>query len=215
MPPTGSDVGSLFPFIESQAVKRDFRLSYLRDEFQSLGPWKRRARARLLDLLHYPPSKCNPRAELVERIDRGDYIEESIRFNTTPDIRVPAFVLLPKRARFPAPAVVALHDRGGFYFWGREKLVETPAENPVLTTFKQQYYSGKSIASELARQGYVVIVIDMFYWGEFRQTDGLLQREREFGQTEGASLRHSARVQYRNAGGSLGLAWEILEGVRG
>src|SRR5207249_8457186 len=36
------------------------------------------------------------------------------------------------------------------------------------TDFKKNYYGGKSIASELARQGYVVVVIDMFYWGERR-----------------------------------------------
>jgi len=38
----------------------------------------------------------------------------------------------------------------------------------VLTDFKKSYYAGKSIASELARQGYMVVVIDMFYWGERR-----------------------------------------------
>jgi hypothetical protein len=38
----------------------------------------------------------------------------------------------------------------------------------VLTAFKKQYYAGKSIANELVRQGYVVIVIDAFYWGERR-----------------------------------------------
>ena len=44
----------------------------------------------------------------------------------------------------------------------------TGGEHPALTRFKKQYYAGNSIASELARQGYVVIVIDMFYWGERR-----------------------------------------------
>src|SRR5207249_8450428 len=40
------------------------------------------------------------------------------------------------------------------------------------TDFKKNYYGGKSIASELARQGYVVVVIDMFYWGERRMLLG-------------------------------------------
>jgi len=130
--------------------------------------WKREARGRLLDLLHYAPAPSDPRAETVERVDRGDYFQERVFFNTTPDIRVPAFVLIPKRARFPAPGIVALHDHGGFYFWGKEKLVEDKDEHPVLTDFKRQYYAGRSIASELARAGYVVVVIDMFYWGERR-----------------------------------------------
>ena len=89
-------------------------------------------------------------------------------FNTTPDIRVPAFVLVPKHARKPAPALVALHDHGGFYLWGKEKIVEMPEEHPVVTEFKRNYYGGRSIANELVRQGYIVVIIDMFYWGERR-----------------------------------------------
>lgn len=167
-PPAGSQVGSLFPFIRSQAVTSDFPLSFLNRQFKSLPAWKRRARAKLLDLLHYSPPSCDFRAEVVERTDRGDYIREKIYFNTTPDVRVPAYVLIPKHVPLPAPAVVALHDHGAFFFWGKEKLVEMEEPHEALTKFKQQYYSGKSTASELARQGYVVIVIDMFYWGERR-----------------------------------------------
>jgi Dienelactone hydrolase family len=52
--------------------------------------------------------------------------------------------------------------------WGKEKVVEDEYEHPYLTAFKRRSYGGKSIAAELARQGYVVIAIDMFYWGERR-----------------------------------------------
>lgn len=165
---TGSDVGSLFPFIQSQAVKGEFPLSWLNPRFRSLASWKKRARAKLLDLLHYAPPPCDSAPELLEQVDCGDYIREHVRFNTTPDIRVPATVLVPKNIPQPAPAIVALHDHGGFYFWGREKIIEMPAEHPVLTDFKRQYYGGKSVATELVRQGYIVVVIDMFFWGERR-----------------------------------------------
>jgi len=165
---TESDVGTLFPFIYSQAVKSDFPLSFLSNDFQDVSAWKRTARGKLLELLHYAPAKCEPRPEVVEKVDKGHHIQEKVIFNTTPDIRASAYVLIPKGARFPAPAVVALHDHGGFYFWGKEKLIEVEDEHPVLTEFKKQYYAGVSIASALVRQGYVVIVIDMFYWGERR-----------------------------------------------
>ena len=95
-------------------------------------------------------------------------MRERVRFNTTPEVRVPAFVLVPKNAPKPAPAIVALHDHGGFYLWGKEKIVEMPKEHPVLGEFRKRYYGGRGIASELARQGYIVAVIDMFYWGERR-----------------------------------------------
>jgi dienelactone hydrolase len=167
-PDAGSDIGSLYPFVKSQAVAGEFPLSFLQKEFTDLPAWKLRARQKLLDLLHYAPARCDPRPELVERVDRGDYVEERVAFNTTPDIRVPAFVLVPKKARLPVPGIVALHDHGGFYMWGKEKLVELPGEHLELTAFKGQLYGGRSIASELARAGYVVAVIDMFYWGERR-----------------------------------------------
>ena len=166
--PSNSDVGSLFPFIQSQ-VRTDFPLSYLDARFQDVNAWKQAARGKVLELLHYRPEKAHPEAESVEEQDQGEYIREKIYFNTTPDIRVPAYLLIPKKARQqPAPGIIALHDHGGFYLWGKEKLVETADEHPSLTEFKKGAYAGKSIASELARQGYVVLVIDMFYWGERR-----------------------------------------------
>ncbi|MBP9900932.1 MAG: twin-arginine translocation signal domain-containing protein, partial [Verrucomicrobia bacterium] len=156
--PTGSDVGSLFPFIQSQAVTGEFPLSFLNPRFRSLRSWKKTARGKLLDLLHYAPPPCDPAAETVARVDCGDYVREEVRFNTTPEVRVPAFVLVPKNAPKRAPAIVALHDHGGFYLWGKEKIVALPEENPALADFRRQYYGGRSIAIELVRQGYVVVV---------------------------------------------------------
>jgi dienelactone hydrolase len=167
-PGTGSDVGSLFPFIQSQAVRSDFPLFFLADGFTDLAAWKRKARGKLLELLHYAPPRCDPRPEVVERADQGDHVREKVTFNTTPDVRVPAYVLVPKKGKRPLPAVVALHDHGGFYLWGKEKLVEVEGEHPTLTDFKRRYYAGRSIATDLARRGHVVVVTDMFYWGERR-----------------------------------------------
>jgi dienelactone hydrolase len=167
-PAEDSSIGSLYPFVQSQATKGEFPLSFLQKEFSDVRAWKAKARGRLLDLLHYAPPRVDPKPDIVERVDRGDYFQEKVYFNTTPDVRVPAVVLIPKRVPLPAPAIVALHDHGGFYFWGREKIVEGQDEHPVLADFKRQYYGGRSIASELARAGYVVIAIDMFYWGERR-----------------------------------------------
>src|SRR5436305_536497 len=119
-PPAGADVGSLFPFIQSQAVKKDFPLSFLRESFTDRAAWKRQARGKLLELLHYAPAPCDPRPEVLERVDCGEYVRERVWFNTTPDVRVPALVLVPKAIKGPAPAIVALHDHGGFYLWGKE-----------------------------------------------------------------------------------------------
>jgi dienelactone hydrolase len=165
---TGSSVGSLYPFIQSQALKGEFPLSFLNPHFRSVRAWKKKARGKLLDLLHYAPAQVEPKPETVERQDCGDYFREKVCFNTTPDVRVPAFVLVPKNIPKRAPAIVALHDHGGFYLWGKEKIVVIDGENPALAEFRRQYYGGRSIAIELVRQGYIVVIIDMFYWGERR-----------------------------------------------
>ena len=165
---TGSHIGSLYPFVQKQADRSQLELSFLRSEFRDLETWQKEARAKVLEHLFYTPPPVSPTPDVIRRTDRGDYVEEYLTFQTTPDVRVPAYVLIPKKAKLPAPGIVVLHCHGGFYLWGKEKVVEIEDEPPALTEFKQQLYDGKSIATELARRGHVVITIDMLYWGERR-----------------------------------------------
>lgn len=160
-----SQLGSLYPTIQSIADSSPLEL---RPEFGNLTAWQKTARDRIFDLLLYRPGPVSPDAQVLSRQERDGYTEERITFRTTPQIRVPAHVLIPKGVPGPRPGVVLLHDHGGFYVWGREKVIATDDENPVLTKFKQESYGGRSIGTELVRQGYVVIAIDMFYWGERR-----------------------------------------------
>jgi dienelactone hydrolase len=161
-------IGSLYPFVQRQADRSPLELSFLEPRFRNLAAWQKTARARVLDQLLYSPPPVSPEPEIVRRTDKGDYVEEYLTFRTTPDLRVPAYVLIPQTAALPAPGVVLLHCHGGFYVWGKEKVVAGENEHPVLSEFKQRLYEGRSIATELVRRGYVVITIDMFYWGERR-----------------------------------------------
>jgi dienelactone hydrolase len=165
---SGPHLGNLHPFVQGQADRSTFDLSFLRDEFKDLGRWQRTARARVFEHLFYAPRAADPKPELVRRTDRGDYVEEYLTFQTTPDLRIPAYVLLPKEARTAAPGILVLHSHDGIYLWGKEKVVALDGEHPHLTAFKKERYGGKSIAVELARRGYVTMAIDMFYWGERR-----------------------------------------------
>ncbi len=163
----GSHIGSLFPFVRSQVV-RDWPLSFLAKRFTDPTAWRDQARSKFLELLHYSPAPAAADARILSRDEEPDHFRERIEFSTTADLRVPAFVLVPKGLREPAPAIVALHDHGGFYLWGKEKLIALPGEHAALAQFRHDAYAGRSIAVELVRRGYVVIVIDMFYWGDRR-----------------------------------------------
>jgi dienelactone hydrolase len=164
----GSALGNLYPFIKHQQEKTHQSLAFLRRGPKALEAWKAEARAKVFELLSYQPEVTNPRPRILERVDRGDYVRERLNFWTTPDVEVPCYFLIPKRAKFPVPAVVALHDHGGFYYWGKEKLVETDNEHPMLAAYRKEYYDGVSFPASLAQRGYAVIVIDMFYHGERR-----------------------------------------------
>ena len=163
-----SHIGTLYPFVQKQADRSQFELSFLQKKFRSLAPWQKLARAKVLDHLFYAPPPVALLPEIVRREDRDTYVHEYLTFQTTPDLRVPAYVLIPKHVKRPAPGIVLLHCHGGFYVWGKEKVVELAREPTALTDFKRQLYGGKSIGVELVRRGYVVITIDMFYWGERR-----------------------------------------------
>jgi len=164
----GSGLGSLYPFVKQVQEEALSSLAYLRVRPKDLEAWKAEARAKVFDLFLYRPAPCNPMARVLKRVDKGDYILEYLQFHTTPDIEVPAYFLIPKRAKFPVPAVVALHCHGGFYYWGKEKIVETENEHPALVEYRRTYYDGLSYPATLARNGYAVIAIDMFYFGERR-----------------------------------------------
>jgi dienelactone hydrolase len=181
-PADAPHIGNLYAFVQQQADRSRLELSFLQPRFTDLPSWQTTARARVFDHLLYAPTPTPPNPTLIGRTVKGDYVEEYLTFQTTPDIRVPAYVLIPSQATRPAPALVVLHDHGGFYLWGKEKVVAGDTPHPALTDFKRQYYDGRSIATELVRRGYVVIAIDMFYWGERRMLldeDPPAYRERE------------------------------------
>ncbi|MCA9417774.1 MAG: hypothetical protein KC917_15965 [Candidatus Omnitrophica bacterium] len=163
--------GNQTPFLKRLESHSKFSLSWLNEEFQDFDAWSEKARKTIFEYLHYTPAPVDPDPGVQESVDMGDYTREKVYFNTTPDIRVPAYVLIPKKAKFPAPGIVALHDHGAMYYWGKEKIVATDADqHPVLKEFKETCYGGNSFTTDLVRRGYVVIAIDMFYWGE-RRTD--------------------------------------------
>jgi dienelactone hydrolase len=150
--------------------------SFLSDRYQTADfeRWAAETRARFVDLLHYAPPGCDPAPEVIERRDYGDFTRETLLLSTAPWSRVPCDVLVPKRprgGRWPAPAIVGLHCHGGVFRWGREKIVaaaDSESEHPVLRRYRQSLYGGRGYANELARRGYVVAVIDAFYFGERR-----------------------------------------------
>ena len=156
----GSALGNLYPFIKEEQQRTRQRLAFLHRRPKDLEAWKAECRKKVFDALAYRPAPCKPDAKILERVDKGDYIRERLTFHTAPNVTVPAYLLIPKRTKLPAPAVVALHDHSGFYYWGKEHIIETENEHPALTAFRQRPYDGVSYPVTLARHGYVVLSVN-------------------------------------------------------
>jgi dienelactone hydrolase len=166
--PNRANLGTLLDDVQTLAEQASFAGSFLTSRFATLEEFKTQMRAKLLELLLYRPEKVDPRPELLERRDMGDYIRERIVFSTSPQFRVPAYVLVPKGARLPAPAIVDLHSHGGMFLFGKEKVIDLGQNHPTMVGYHQRNYDGRPTATALVRRGYVVVSIDALMFGERR-----------------------------------------------
>ena len=108
-----SDLGSLYPFIQAQADRSPLSLSYLHGDFPDLTRWQAKARSSITELLHYQPPRVPPGPQVVDTQETEHLTRHRLSFMTSPDCRVPAYLLVPRRVEGPAPGVVVLHDQDG------------------------------------------------------------------------------------------------------
>jgi dienelactone hydrolase len=61
------------------------------------------------------------------------------------------------------PGILALHDHGGVKYFGKRKIIRTSEkQHPHLEEHQRDYYGGRAWANEIAREGYGVLVHDVF-----------------------------------------------------
>jgi dienelactone hydrolase len=196
-------LGNHHAFIAQIAERNTPALTYLNPEFTDVETWRAVGRAKVFELLRYSPPRVPLDPQVIEAKDCGDYVREKITFTSAPGARVPAYLLVPKGLAGRAPGVVALHDHGGYYLHGKEKLVEVDREPQHLLDYRKNGYGGRAFATALARRGYIVICIDAFYWGErrvdFQQTPPELVKEMQ------------RRAQFKTGVQGTNLMYSMLE----
>jgi dienelactone hydrolase len=122
------------------------------------------------EILGFSSDPERPHQVRIERSWKKDGIEgEEISWWVGYGPRPKAWLLRPAGAKVPLPGVLALHDHGGFKFYGREKIADDQSRpNEVLVKFRKLCYGGRAFANELAREGFAVLVNDVFLWGSRR-----------------------------------------------
>jgi dienelactone hydrolase len=166
--PSGADLGSLFGEIQKLADTNRHSLSFLSDRFRTHEEFRAAGKEKILELLLYRPDKVEPRVEIVDRVERDNHIREKVLFSTSPHVRVPAYVLIPKRLKGTAPAIVDLHSHGGMFLFGKEKVIDLGNNHPAMTDYHARNYDNRPTATTLVRRGYIVITIDALMFGERR-----------------------------------------------
>lgn len=163
-----ADVGQFYPGLQENADDRPGALSYLARDWDDREEWRLAGRAKMHELLAYDPPQGPLNPKIIETVPKDGFTRYRVRYSVTANRETEAFLLIPNGLKKPAPAVLAIHDHGGFYYFGKEKITET--ENPpgILTRFIERSYGGRTYADELARRGFVVLVPDGFYFGSQR-----------------------------------------------
>lgn len=155
-----------YRFLVDMVQYTEQSMSFLNGKYSDIFSWRDEARKFVMERLHCPIQEVPFNDNMADEEDFGEYTRRRIYFDSAPGCRIPAFLLVPKGLKAPAPGIIALHDHGAMFYWGKEKSVEHKNWNPVLKKYVDNLYSGQPIASMLARRGYVVLVADCLFFGE-------------------------------------------------
>ena len=127
-------------------------------------------RSLIFDMLGFCHEEENPLEVKIESTwEKDGIVGEEVSWSVGYGPRTHAYVLKPANAKGSIPGIIALHDHSDFKFYGKEKIADGPEKTlSSLVDFRQIPYSGRAYANALAREGFVVLIHDVFLWGSRR-----------------------------------------------
>ncbi|HEX6566113.1 MAG TPA: hypothetical protein VF020_17615 [Chthoniobacterales bacterium] len=100
---------------------------------------------------------------------RNGLIGEAISWSVGYGPRTQAWFLRPEGVDEALPGILALHGHDGFKFFGKEKMADGKEPPPeAVEHLRMELYEGTAFANDLAKQGFAVLVHDVFLWGSRR-----------------------------------------------
>lgn len=139
--------------------------------------WRLAARNVLVESIqNQPPAASSYDVTVVATEQRDGYSAQKIVFNVSEWSRTPAYLLIPDgNGKFPA--IVMLHDHGGHFSIGKEKMVRPFGVTTEVLQDSEKWvrssYDGVYLADYFASHGYVVFVMDALFWGERGRKEGV------------------------------------------
>ena len=142
---------------------------------KSVQSWEKRRtelRKKLWRLLGDLPELLAPKVTIQEKLTKDGYELERFTFDNGVGDTVYGYVLIPSGHKGRGPAILYHHQHGGMYKRGKEEVI-------TRTYPRLDFATGEA----LARQGYIVLCIDAYAFGE-RRFQGPAGKKEEGGRTE-------------------------------
>ena len=130
----------------------------------------RETQEKVSKVLHWGPEPAFPQAVRVEAcLELDGLYFERLSWSVGYGPRTQAWLFKPAGVSEPLPAVLALHDHGAFKYIGKEKIADGP-ERPMeyIEQNRRELYGGRAWVNAMAKEGFVVLVHDVFLWGSRR-----------------------------------------------
>lgn len=117
-----SDLGAYQELVDQVLASQGRTLAYTTRDWPEVEQWRLEARGKLLELLAFRPRPVPLGARLERRITHEGLVVEEVTWDVGYGPRCQAWVLKPAGATGKLPAVLALHDHGGFKYYGKRFL---------------------------------------------------------------------------------------------
>ncbi len=164
-------------FLDEIKAELTYPMAWGNSDITDFDTWRSSARALLTEaMLATPPHPSDFNAEVIGEEKRDGYTARKVQLNISGYTRANAYLLIPDTPG-PHPGVVLLHDHGGHYFIGKEKMIRPfDVDEAVMEDSRQwvdQCYGGQYVGDYLASKGYAVISADAIFWGERGRKEGV------------------------------------------
>ncbi|MFZ1714015.1 MAG: alpha/beta hydrolase family protein [Saprospiraceae bacterium] len=137
--------------------------SFRNKKYSDLAAWRKSAKDRVIDRMAIPDIGPTPTVKINKQsVYDGLHIEE-MTWQLPYGRATEAILLKPAHQQGRLPAILAFHDHGGNKYFGTRKITRTSdAQHPLMADHQQEYYEGMAWANEIAKKGYLVLVVDAF-----------------------------------------------------
>lgn len=155
---------TILEYMKRRWKQVDRKLRFSAGDTKEYFEWKARTRARLKELIGYNTMiPADPEPRILPPEDKGDYIQHHVVIQTEPDIRMPMYVLEPKKAEKPYKPIIAPHGHGG---GGKAAVAGVVSSAEIGEAVKQYNYD---YGRQLCKAGFMVFCPDARGFGERKE----------------------------------------------